>query len=933
MYQRSNNPTMDQDGRLDGVTGPIASQSKQNREEKPLLPSLPFLYNLHILPCALPGIVFVITMSGELLLSIVTVGCLIIYLLLNGGAHRNAVIAYICAFVAAQMCVLYSCLPLIWISLLNIPLMMLLNMFLALTAGWGLIQFRFFISDQPILARTIELGLFTLYPVVSLGLVTWLTAYLVTVRFAVYVAIFYGFLLLRSFLKPMLSSFHQLQPQQTTSKQILGTTEAGAVLFVYLGLPCGVYFITHLLVFLQGNLLSVIELILVALLPVFLSTFIQLRGIYEQCNITVKQVHIARTVLGLVVLVLSCWVLHQSRVSAATAWLLPAILCYTLLGFSMSRNKQLGVVSISLALSAVIVTTYAVFEVLPITVTIPMTSSYLTILILLANLTSSVACVLLSQSSKSRAYLSPCLVIHSVILVHTECYLLPRGLYSNPLAILTSCIAAYVLSRLHSVAKVSQQCLWLACSIHAMKLPFIIQFALRQTASDLPFRFLSCYSSGAMAVIVLKVLVFEDRVDLQPKQVIGYSLSAGGSLLAFLLNVARPTLQLLFGHVGLLFVFLSDVFLTSLLSCKLTLCNMQQYPHSVKASGVAVFLSGFGLLVQAPVVKEYVSPWLLLMVEVAVVLHVMAACSLIKVPHPRLYALVGGALIGIPLGVTCCDVFSPNATRMMYLMYTLLTVTMLTLVFLLWRYSIEWRTRNLVLCTKDGFMHGLSTILILFSLTLLIPHISSLTNSTPLWTTPSIICVCSIYGVLSISFRIFCVKWQQQDPFSYKPGLLPTYGNAVTMAAYLFAVLGNPIQFPEIWNSVASVILLCLQNDSKMLPKFTAAMRTSIIFGVCSTQLAFFTLKHSLLWTKGLSVFAILEMLVLPLSVPPLVVMTTVLSRPLHYTMSEHTIIWTAPLPFIIFIFGNSYTSWLLAGVSFVSGMWLLQQTSFGMKV
>lgn len=894
-----------------------------------------FLYNKHVLPAAIPGLLFIFTMAGELLLAILTIGALVIYFMVSGDSQQNALISYICTFVAAQMAVLYSCLPLVWISLFNVPLLMLLNMFLGLTGAWGLVQFPFFINNQPKLAQTIEMGLFSLYPLVSVGLVIWLLAYLTSVKVALYVAVIYGFLLLRIFFKPATSSFYKLNPEQTSRNQILGNAEAATVLIVYVGFPFLLFLISHIMTLLHGNILALLELMLIACLPCFLTTLVQLRGIYEQFNITVTQVIYARIILGFTTLILSCGIIHQLGLSSVTSWLFPAILSYTLLGFSLSKGRRFLVASQILTLSTVLITSYAVYQVVPSSLEIPSLSPHLLTLLLIFNAATSVTCVLLARTKYS-AYLSLCILMQAALLVHSECFLLSRGLYLHYLAVLTFLLQMYVLARLHASSKVTHLCLWLTTSIHSMKLPFFFLYALRLSESETHFGTLASYSSVALVVITLRILVYEDQEELPPKKVIGYLFFTAVSVPTFILNVMLPVVLQFSDHLNFVAVLLLVLMVTSLLACKLTKCNMKQNPNGFKVSGLMLFLSGFSLLMQAPVVKEHMSLWSVIMIEMAAVLLLASSCSLIPPPNPRLYATVGGLLLGIPVGVTACGFVEPLASQLSSVAYAALCVEVLVALLLLWRYSIEWKDRNLTHLVKDYFLHATFAAFFMTSLSIFLDNLLNLTE--PSWwaalsEVPSTSFLCAIYGILAIILRLFCLKWQLQNPFTYKPGLIPTYGNILTIITYLLAVLTNPIPFPEIWNSVTSIILLCLQQDLTMFPNFRAPMRTSTIFAVCMSQFLFFSFKYSLLCTDLIGVFAILEVLTLPLSIPSLIVMTIVLSQPLKLIMPEQTVILCTPLPVLIFSFGNSYASWVLSGTSFVCGVYLLQKTSFGMQV
>ncbi|XP_054749159.2 uncharacterized protein LOC129254677 [Lytechinus pictus] len=913
----------------DHIDPPRDFVNSQHEKSKPMAS---FLYNKHVLPAAIPGLLFIFTMAGELLLAILTVGALAIYLMVSGDAPQNAVIAYICTFVASQMAVLYSCLPLIWISIFNIPLLMLLNMFLGLTGVWGLIQFPFFISNQPILSQTIEMGLFSLYPLVSVGLVTWLLAYLTSVRFALYVAVFYGFLLLRIFLKPAISSFYKLNPEQSRRSQILGRAEAAAVLIVYVGFPFLLYLTSHIMEMLHANILTLVELLLIACLPSFLATLIQLRGLYEQFNITVNQVIYARIILGFVSLILSCWIAQQLGLSSATSWLFPAIASYTLLGFSLSKGRRFLVASTLLTLGTVFITSYAIYQVVPLSLMIPSVSTLPLTLLLVLNATVSVACVLLARTKYSN--LSLCILLQAALLVHSECFLLSLGLYMQFLAVLTFLLQMYLIARLHASSKVTHHCLWLCGTIHSMKLPFCFEYILKISENKASIGILSSYSCVALIGITLRILIYENQEQLSPKEILRYLFFSAVSVPTFILNVMQPVfLQVL--DVNFVAVLFTDLMVTSAFAFKLTKCNMKQNLNGFKVSGVMFFVSGISLLMQAPVIKERMSLWSVLMIEMAAVLLLSSSCSLIHPPHPRPYAFVGGLLIGIPIGVIIHQFIEPFGGLLSIVAYAALCVEVFTIILLLWRYSIEWKDRNLTQCAKDLFLHGTFVAFFIISLSVFLNDLCNLTKSS-WWNAvsqvPSTSLLCTISGILSLTIRLFCLKWQQQNPFSYKPGLIPTYGNILTIMTYLLAIISNPLPFPEIWNSVASIVFLFFQQDLKIFPNFRAPMRTGTIFAVCMSQFLFFSFKYSIMWTEGIGVFAILEVLTLPLSIPLLIVMTIVLSQPLKFTIPEQTVILCTPLPVLVFTLGSSYASWVHAGTSFGCGVWLLQKTSFGLQ-
>ncbi|XP_046580013.1 uncharacterized protein LOC124287567 [Haliotis rubra] len=124
-----------------------------SEEEEKLVDPGPFRYHKRICAAALPCFLIVIGFVGEFMLTMMTVGTVLLILLDRMGERRRSVIIYTLFFIPCHILVFVSVLPLIWLSLWNVFLIGAINAYVILTGGWIILLFPAFRTEEPVLAQ------------------------------------------------------------------------------------------------------------------------------------------------------------------------------------------------------------------------------------------------------------------------------------------------------------------------------------------------------------------------------------------------------------------------------------------------------------------------------------------------------------------------------------------------------------------------------------------------------------------------------------------------------------------------------------------------------------------------------------------------------------------------------------------------------------
>lgn len=109
----------------------------------------PFQYNVRFMIAFLPGALLVATVAGKLMIGAVILGVMVT-LLLRSSEHRYiGMIVGIAHVFMLTVLNIYCMAPLIWQSVLNLPLFLLFHGFIALSGIWWLVQDEEFRQQDP----------------------------------------------------------------------------------------------------------------------------------------------------------------------------------------------------------------------------------------------------------------------------------------------------------------------------------------------------------------------------------------------------------------------------------------------------------------------------------------------------------------------------------------------------------------------------------------------------------------------------------------------------------------------------------------------------------------------------------------------------------------------------------------------------------------
>ncbi|XP_064595600.1 uncharacterized protein LOC135462155 [Liolophura sinensis] len=242
-----------------------------------------FRYNKRLLVISLPCFLVVLSLTGELLLCIVGIGVTMVSVLHTYEEHERSLVVFMLSFLMAQITILYSVLPLVWVSLANLLLIGLINGYVVMTGCWLVIQLPAFRLQAMDSLPFIEKALFSFYPGFCVLLWTWAMCFVfVPVLYSPFLLLVFGFVVLQLFLVPAESSFC-IPKLAVKDAQIVDPVFFGLLAAMFAIGPSVVHVCVTVL--LRHSYVSVLEPLVqeafILSASVFLTTFLGLRKFFD----------------------------------------------------------------------------------------------------------------------------------------------------------------------------------------------------------------------------------------------------------------------------------------------------------------------------------------------------------------------------------------------------------------------------------------------------------------------------------------------------------------------------------------------------------------------------------------------------------------------------------------------------------------------------
>ncbi|RUS76742.1 hypothetical protein EGW08_015498, partial [Elysia chlorotica] len=459
---------------------PDPAWAKVNKEEAESRPKIlvdpgPFRYNQRVFVTALPAMVLVMALGGETLVLMGAIGITAVTIVSQLGDGRRSVIAFVVIFIPSHIYIIASVLPMLWLSVWHSLLLLLINVFVILTACWIILQFKAFRMEEPSLCAIAEQMLFTVYPLVCTSLLCWGLGAVLPVTVIPTIFSLIWFVLLQLYLIPTLSSFRS----QATSDESLDVIQipivvATVIVFVCLG-PFLFVFLS-LIIPSAGSfsVMSLVHFMFILSLTLFLSTLLNIRQIFEYLGLPFTTAIYVRWASGVLCTSICYPVLKAYGFDSHFLPLLPvAIAIFATLGVVLAFKKRRVIMA---GLAFVLITSLIGLFVLWIQRMphnlqhffmgmFPLNGFYI---LMCAHFLLCLLC-LWTSSMDANDSLGILLVIQALALCVCEVSLHNADLYSTTLLQLSGLTATYMAYRMHLVGKVSHGMAVMATTIHVGK--------------------------------------------------------------------------------------------------------------------------------------------------------------------------------------------------------------------------------------------------------------------------------------------------------------------------------------------------------------------------------------------------------------------------------------------------------------------------------
>ena len=901
--------------------------SDQARQPKPIPDWVlirPFQYNGRVLATALPGLFLVLSLAGELLLTVIVIGAIVLHLIDSVGptAKRQTLIAFLFIFVAVQLSIIYSAIPVVWISIFNVIILVILNMFVVLTGGWILLQFPALLLEEPVLAEMIELSLFTIYPAVSVTLTSWMIGTVLSTNYLHYVVIIHGFLLLRLFITPNQPSFRKsnYREKQTGIAYVIGAPEIALLLLAYSIVPTVIFVLCNFWNLTKYSI--IIELVFVISTPLFLASFLELRSWAEHAGIPYKIISVIRWIGGFITLTVTCAMLMQTKSSTLVPWLLPVTILNVFLG-SVSNSKNYAMKAFTLLLAVVVGVMYtlAIMDAIPWHLDLPnIDLSWISILLITCAVLS-IACFIVANT-RNKQLLSTLLICNMASVVYVEYTLSQHQLCSPPLLVATTSCAVYLLTRLYNAEVIAWHAAWIGTALHSIKILPLLH-GLNSDSIEPTLIRSACILFAVL--VITKLIFFEKRTEMPVLIVYQYVLAICASVMLLYLSVLQKLwLTLLPSPPTVQDATSMFIIICSAICLKLTFYHVSHLRH-VRKANILVMIAGLMALILQPRIPTSVLEIVDWFIIISSCIALMTAIGMLPPSQNGGILFLQSLMVGIAAGVhTCQYLLGPQVSFTHSALYSGICTLCAFIVYSIWHWNLAKGSRGGA--TKMPNVTLQFVVLCIVTVLTFIVEVSTLPMGKITLSSLALPCTqlnCVVYLVIAVLFKVHRVWQQSTDPFNYTAGNIPTLMNISAILCYLLAILNCPIEPWEIWNCTCAVVLLLLEKDPIVLPSLPAQKQSGLLVALCMVNLYIASAIHCELWHSGLGFFGLLELLILIAILPVHLALGREFCSNV-YSPSPELVVFVSPLYSILYITGSSYTSWLLATLGLSSGTWFI---------
>lgn len=894
------------------------------RSRKLLVDPGPFRYNRRVCVVALPVFILMLSMVGETLALLICFGVAVLLCIDSKAQHQRSMIVFMSIFVPSQVLIIYSFFPLIWVSVMNVLLLLLVNGFVLLSGAWIILQFQVFRMNEIDICMFLEEMLFAVYPGVSACLLTWAASTVVPLQYIPFLLGFIGFAFLQLFMSPTTSSFRKPKSDED-SCNILKTPSLTAVSVVYCFLPPILQVLIH--VYLKNQLfhiMSLCEVLFLSMIQVFLLTLMSIRPLVEAIGYDHSLVIKLRWLSGTSATLLCYPVLmHLGISSHFLPWLPGAIGIYSVFGAVLGYKKNKKVSEVVFAVSVIFSVIWG--SLLPwklafrFVLGTPLPVMYG---MMLANTVLSLLIGYVGSYGRQETF-SVLVFLQTIVFVCCESLLYDAGLYRWQLFIVTCIIAAYAFQRLYLSKKLP---LRLSCFC------------------------MSLYLSKAVIVLIEQFVLHPDRVPVHSYVSIFFLVFM---LIRVFITDFDPSVQSFPGHVGLLclsvilnanplmFVLSSYIFMTTSTAGDVTgvcfilsgvLIITAQSIHlpennQYRYTGVLLIFLGLILIVLRPEISltwYSLFQWLELSSVVAFVV-VIATESVTQFFQLVMCSAILGLCPGIRAALMLYPEESIPVSGVVLFMISSCIITCIILSFV--------KAQHLKHTFEKQFIK-MSLLLAVVSMAAVVSDIATRESHQTFLTLPSVklivcanlaVCICLKLLVLRQAGEIIPLTERRDDK---EVPYLPTIGNITTFVSFGMMCLMAPTSsfLHDIWCCGSSLVFVCLQKDMRIFTnlreenQMTPTKMTSIAILIIGTIYRSDIWIYNSVW---MLIRCVTEILLVVLLIPNYYILWALLYDNVLY-LTETVVVFSIPLNFPLILYSSSYTGWTLAVTGIVSSLWMM---------
>ncbi|KAK6187462.1 hypothetical protein SNE40_005486 [Patella caerulea] len=887
-----------------------------------------FRYNKRVAVAALPCILLLLALGGEMLLIITTLGTACILLLDHGGEKRKCVIIFAMMFIPCHIYMLVTVIPLMWLSLWNFFLILAINGGLLFTAAWILLQFVSFRMEEPVFCQVVEQMLFTAYPAFSVFLTCWVLTTVVPLSVIPLIALLLGFMMLQVFLSPVVSSF-KLKPDVDEDMNVIQQPIVVVMILILLLCPSVVHVLFALLAPSTHSLItskSLTELIFLISLSLFLVTLLSIRQIMEYLGIPFSLVIKVRYTGGTAASLL-CYPVLQAfgLVSHFLAWLPVAIVGFSILGIVLSMKKYKGI-AMGLMTALTVLLVYWI-STLPWQLQynflgyIPIDVFYL---LMLVNYVLCLLCMYVAVYG-SKELLGLLVSVESLVLMVCEVCLQRSELTSLPVIRATGIAAVYMLHRLYTADKLSQWSALFGASIHVTK---VFTGVLNQVVPHQEeITLISCILLYSLVYMMLKMFIFDQRIDITQTQTLSglclllLSLAVNGkpvlTTIGYLLWQQQPPPVLLIG-------------LWLLVGGLLVLVFTQFHPQpgidtDIKKVGIVMLFTSMVVFFVQPDLEMSLYG-LFQWCELLTIL-ILAAILFSHLMPGMKYSIMIASVLSVCPGIRLSLFFyGSHISILPCVLY--ITIVTIIITLLICYIKIDSFTESIEDNIKYLCLVKMSSLFILLFVDFYTLHKTTSFFSLPTWKamlTSSLFCSIILkllsYKKVPGNLPVICKHEGKSVP------VLPIIGNITCFSTFILLCLQGPVDgfLHDMWCCGASLIFFCLQRDAYLfqnLREFNQGTPTSI---AAITVLVIATIWRGWMYEStavARDLLRSLEIVTLPFTLPVYVVLWVIMWR--HEILSEKAVVFCLPLNLLLFLAASSYTAWILSITGISIGIYMM---------